>query len=164
MLPMLRSVQATRRHLSTRSSLIAFQRIRFESTNAQSKPPTPNPEVRETIQTSSNESSQPSQSSSSSSSSTAEKQNQKSKHKLVYREIWPPFLRVLAYASAVYFSLQLTWQYLDAREQRTLEADVRRRLEEEVRKEMEQKAEKAKSDPDVLSKKARGWFSWVTGK
>lgn len=131
-----------------------MQNIRFESTNTPSTPPTPVAPARETIHSS--PASQPSQNSS--------QEKPKSKHKLVYREIWPPFIRVLAYASAVYFSLQLTWQYLDGREQKELEADVRRQLEEEVRKEMQKKAERAKSDQDVIAQKAKGWFSWATGK
>lgn len=159
MLPVSRAVLMAKRSQSLRSSSsIIVQRIRFESTNTPSTPPTPVSPSRETIH-----SAQQQQPPSPQSSSPQDKQP-KSKHKLVYREIWPPFIRVLAYASAVYFSLQLTWQYLDGREQRELEADVRRQLEEEVRKEMEKKAERAKSDQGAISQKAKGWFSWATGK
>ena len=42
----------------------------------------------------------------------------KSKHVLLYREIFPPLIRVLAYSTATYFALHLTWELLDAREQR----------------------------------------------
>lgn len=82
-----------------------------------------------------------------------------SKHRLVYREIWPPLIRVLAYGSAVYFSLQLLWQYLDGLEQARLEADVRRELEEEVRKEMEKRAAQTETE-----KSTKGWLEWLTGR
>lgn len=83
-----------------------------------------------------------------------------SKHKLVYREIFPPLLRVLAYSSAVYFSLHLTWQVLDAREQRRLEEEVRREMEEQVRKEMEKKAEQG----GASAGNGRSWWGWLTRK
>ncbi|PWN35647.1 uncharacterized protein FA14DRAFT_45036 [Meira miltonrushii] len=155
MLPVSRAVLMARRPLSLRSSPLIMQGIRFESTNTPSTPPTPVSPARETAHSS--PSAGPSQ-------QQQQQEKPKSKHKLVYREIWPPFIRVLAYASAVYFSLQLTWQYLDGREQKELEADVRRQLEEEVRKEMIKKAERAKSDQDAIAQKAKGWFSWATGK
>lgn len=160
MLPVSRAVLMAKRSQSLRSSSIIVQRIRFESTNTPSTPPTPVSPSRETIHSAQQQQQQPQ----SSQQSSSQDKQPKSKHKLVYREIWPPFIRVLAYASAVYFSLQLTWQYLDGREQRELEADVRRQLEEEVRKEMEKKAERAKSDQEAISQKAKGWFSWATGK
>ncbi|WFD35159.1 hypothetical protein MCUN1_002009 [Malassezia cuniculi] len=42
----------------------------------------------------------------------------KSKHALLYREIFPSLIKVLAYSTATYFALHLTWELLDAREQR----------------------------------------------
>lgn len=155
-LPISRAISIARKPTLLRSSALIAQRVRFESTNTSSTPPTPVSPSRETIHSSS--------SAAGSSQQNTSQQKPKSKHKLVYREIWPPFIRVLAYASAVYFSLQLTWQYLDGREQKELEANVKRQLEEEVRKEMEKKVERTKAEKDAISQKAKGWFSWATGK
>ena len=60
----------------------------------------------------------------------------KSKHALMYREIFPPLIRVLAYSTATYFGLHLAWLLLEQREsgasQRAeidaLQADVRERV------------------------------------
>lgn len=88
-------------------------------------------------------------------SDTAER-NDRRRHGYFYRDILPPFLRVLAYGSAAYFALHLAWQYLDGREQKQLEEEVRRELEEEVRLRVEAQKEREQ-------KRAKGWFSWFGG-
>ena len=40
-----------------------------------------------------------------------------SKHRLLYSEIFPPLLRVLAYSTAAYFALHLTWGLLHRSEE-----------------------------------------------
>lgn len=116
-----------------RCSRVAVNTIRFQSTSAPSEsgrsstPNTPPPQTPEPP---------------------------KSKHKLVYREIWPPLIRVLAYSSGVYFALHLGWQYLDGQEQRQLEQDVRAELEAQIRSQINEKGNQAKSN---------GWWSWLTG-
>lgn len=41
-----------------------------------------------------------------------------SKHRLLYSEIYPPLLWVLAYSTATYFALALTWNLLSRAEER----------------------------------------------
>ena len=57
----------------------------------------------------------------------------KSKHALLYREIFPPLIRVLAYSTATYFALHLTWELLDAREQRIKQEREISSLQSEIR-------------------------------
>ena len=55
------------------------------------------------------------------------------KHALLYREIFPPLIRVLAYSTATYFALHLTWELLDAREQRIKQETEISSLQSEIR-------------------------------
>ena len=57
----------------------------------------------------------------------------KSKHALLYREIFPPLLRVLAYSTATYFALHLTWELLDAHEQRIKQQSEIETMRNEIR-------------------------------
>lgn len=90
----------------------------------------------------------------------------KSRHVLFYRDILPPMVRVLAYGSAVYFAAHLAWTYLDAQEQRTLEAYERTALEKLVREKRlgEQQLDKAKAVADKVKGEAKGWWpKWLGG-
>lgn len=90
----------------------------------------------------------------------------KSKHKLVYGEVWPPLIRVLAYGSGVYFALHLVQQYLDGEEQRKLEADVRAELEAQVRADMAKRAVEGrtgKGSGNAASGDSKGWWAWISG-
>lgn len=84
-----------------------------------------------------------------------------SRHKLFYRDIVPPLVRVLAYGSIVYFSLHLTWQYLDGREQKQLEDQVRSELEAQVRQRIENKGVVERQGS---SQSGKSWWSWLGGK
>lgn len=84
-----------------------------------------------------------------------------SRHKLFYRDIVPPLVRVLAYGSIVYFSLHLTWQYLDGREQKQLEDQVRSELEAQVRQKLESKGVVEKQ---ANSQSGKSWWSRLSGK
>lgn len=83
-----------------------------------------------------------------------------SKHKLVYRQIFPPLIRVLAYGSAVYFSLHLVWQYLDGKEQKRLEDEVRLEMEAQVR----QKLESSGMVESQGTRNDNSWWSWLSGQ
>ncbi|KDN41231.1 hypothetical protein K437DRAFT_258340 [Tilletiaria anomala UBC 951] len=103
-------------------------------------------------------------SSSSPSSSSAEKIP--SKHRLFYRELLPPIFKVLAYSTAVYFSLHLAWTLLDRDEQRAAQAKEIQGLEEEaraaaanVKRTLESKGEQAKEQS-----KSKSWWNKLTGR
>ena len=82
-----------------------------------------------------------------------------SRHKLFYRDIVPPLFRVLAYGSAVYFTLHLTWQYLDGREQKALETQVREEMEAQVRQKLE-----SQGVVDRQTGATKGWWTWLSGR
>lgn len=65
-----------------------------------------------------------------------------SRHSLFYREIYPPFLRCIAYGSGAYFALHLLWTYLDGEEQKVVEEQQRAEMEDKI-KELRQKAQGA---------------------
>lgn len=46
----------------------------------------------------------------------------KSRHALVYREIFPPMFRVLAYSTATYFAMHLLWVTLATEEEKRAQA------------------------------------------
>ncbi|KAL4399361.1 hypothetical protein ACI68E_003740 [Malassezia pachydermatis] len=49
----------------------------------------------------------------------------KSKHALLYSDIFPPMFRVLAYSTATYFALHLAWTYLrNEEEARAQDAEI----------------------------------------
>lgn len=55
------------------------------------------------------------------------------KHRLFYREFYPPLIRCFAYGTGAYFALHLTWQYLDSKEQDFLRDEERSALEYRVK-------------------------------
>jgi hypothetical protein len=69
--------------------------------------------------------------------------------------------RVLAYGSIVYFSLHLTWQYLDGREQKQLEDQVKEELEAQVRQKLQSRNVVGKAGD---GKAERSWWGWLSGK
>ncbi|UZJ51612.1 hypothetical protein CBS101457_000932 [Exobasidium rhododendri] len=85
-----------------------------------------------------------------------------SKHKLFYRTILPPLFRVLAYGSAVYFALHLTWQYLDGNEQRELENQVRDDLESKVKEQLQKGGVVEQEKSVQSSKSSKSWFGWLS--
>ena len=63
----------------------------------------------------------------------------KSRHALMYREIIPPVLRVLAYSTLTYFTLHLTWQWLERNETGRAQQSSIEALKNEVRQKVEEK-------------------------
>ena len=57
----------------------------------------------------------------------------KSKDALMYRELFPPILRVLAYSTAAYFALHLTWSLLERREVQERQDAELQSLQSEIR-------------------------------
>lgn len=57
----------------------------------------------------------------------------KSKDALMYRELFPPILRVLAYSTAAYFALHLTWSLLERREVKERQDAELQSLQSEIR-------------------------------
>lgn len=58
----------------------------------------------------------------------------KSKHALLYSEIIPPVFRVLAYSTAAYFGLHLTWLALKNREETEAQAADMAQLRTEIQR------------------------------
>ena len=101
-----------------------------------------------------------------STSSTSSQQQQEprpkgppSKHKLFYRELLPPIVRVLAYSSAAYFALHLLWTTLDTREQNQFRLGEIRSLEEEASNAAEMAKNKAAQVGQAAQQKAKSWWS-----
>lgn len=57
----------------------------------------------------------------------------KSRHALVYSEIFPPMFRVLAYSTATYFAMHLMWVTLASAEERRAQAAEIEGLRTEIR-------------------------------
>lgn len=57
----------------------------------------------------------------------------KSRHALVYREIFPPMFRVLAYSTATYFAMHLLWVTMATEEERRAQAAELEDLRGEIR-------------------------------
>lgn len=58
----------------------------------------------------------------------------KSKHALLYSEIVPPVFRVLAYSTAAYFGMHLTWLALRNREEEAAQAADIAQLRTEIQR------------------------------
>lgn len=52
---------------------------------------------------------------------------------MMYTEIIPPMLRVLAYSTATYFALQLTWSLLNRSEEKAEQSTTLGHLQRDVR-------------------------------
>ncbi|PWN41042.1 hypothetical protein IE81DRAFT_348664 [Ceraceosorus guamensis] len=87
-----------------------------------------------------------------------------SRHRNFYRQILPPFIRVLGYSTAIYFSLQLLWTYLDAREQTQLEQEEKDRLIRMVREKRERGVEAGGAGIMNEREVTRGWWGWIRGQ
>lgn len=57
----------------------------------------------------------------------------KTKHALLYSEIFPPVLKVLGYSTATYFALQLLWVHLRNQEEAAAQASELDGLKAEIR-------------------------------
>ncbi|CEH14011.1 hypothetical protein CBOM_01892 [Ceraceosorus bombacis] len=90
----------------------------------------------------------------------------RSRHRNFYRQILPPFIRVLGYSTAIYFSLQLLWTYLDAREQTQLEQEEKDRLIRMVREKRERGVEAGGGGGGILKERqvTKGWWGWIRGQ
>ncbi|WFD31902.1 hypothetical protein MSPP1_002943 [Malassezia sp. CBS 17886] len=58
------------------------------------------------------------------------------KHRLLYRQVLPPVIRVLAYSTMAYFALHLTWGLLNDAEEKAAQKEDMDRLKGAVRKEV----------------------------
>lgn len=56
---------------------------------------------------------------------------------LLYREVFPPMIKVLAWSTGTYFLLHLTWAVLKNEEEGVQQAHVLRTLQQSIRGEME---------------------------
>lgn len=57
----------------------------------------------------------------------------KMKAKLVYREIFPPMIRVLAYSTGAYFAMHLAWVLLKSEEEKRVQSSELGDLRDEIR-------------------------------
>ncbi|CAO1629865.1 unnamed protein product [Sympodiomycopsis kandeliae] len=90
------------------------------------------------------------------------------KHRLFYREFYPPLFRCLVYGTLSYFTLHLIWQILDGQEQDFLRTEEKNVLQDGI-KELREKAgdtvdkvkdlkEGIKDEVETEKKKSGAWW------
>lgn len=88
-----------------------------------------------------------------------------SRHALFYRDIIPPFLRVIAWGSSAFFAMHLVWNLLDRDEQRVLVERRHKEYEEQIKQLASRQP--ALGDGDGAgagadaSRSAGGWLGWL---
>lgn len=85
------------------------------------------------------------------------------RHKSFYSDILPPFLRVLAYGSASYFALHLTWTVLkdgEIKQEREQEIDGLQKVVKESREKILKMREQVVADEGKVEETSSGKSWW----